>query len=153
MIKILQPNQIDDVMNIWLASTTRAHPFIPESYWARNFMIVKKQYLPNAVTFTAEEDGQVQGFISMMGNHIGALFIAPAFQKQGIGSSLLSHCKKEYDQLTVSVYVKNQNAVGFYRSQGFGIDEEKLDNAAGELEYLMSWVSDEFLDLLMSMHC
>lgn len=42
MIRLLQPSDIDEVMETWLQSTKIAHPFIEATYWEKNYDLVKK---------------------------------------------------------------------------------------------------------------
>lgn len=153
MIKNYNPTHLDALMSVWLDTTTKAHPFIPSSYWARNFIVIKKQFIPKSTTYVYEENGEVYGFISILDSeYIGALFVSEAKQKKGIGKALLDHCKEFYDQLSLNVYVKNKTAVSFYEKNGFGIDKEQNNKDTDEAEYTMSWVSDNWMELLTSMH-
>jgi putative acetyltransferase len=127
-------------MAIWLESTTKAHSFIPESYWTENYKLIKEHYLPTSKTFIFEDAHLIKGFISILNsNYIGALFIDPKHQDNGIGSKLISHVQKYYDQLSLSVYKKNINAINFYKKMNFCIEKEVLDEATKEFEYLMVW--------------
>lgn len=128
------------VMDIWLESSRVAHDFIPMEYWLSTAPLVEREILPKAQTRVFLREGQVEGFLSLIeGDHIGALFVAPECQGQGIGGALMEDCKAERKLLTLAVYKKNCRAVGFYRSRGFTILEERVQEETGEEEYLMAW--------------
>lgn len=128
------------VMEIWLEASRTAHGFIPMAYWESTAPLVEKEILPQADTRVFVQDGRVEGFLSLIeGDHIGALFVAPRSQGRGIGSALLEDRKAEKDLLTLAVYKRNLRAVGFYRSRGFSILEERTEEGTGEREYLMAW--------------
>lgn len=65
--------------------------------------------------------GEVVGFISIWepDNFIHHLYIADGYQGQGIGKLLLEEAKSLHSSLSLKCMVENQNAVGFYQSNGF----------------------------------
>ena len=56
---------------------------------------MKEKYLPLAENFIFEEEGQLSGFISLVGERVCALFVEPEMQGKGIGRALLEHEKSE----------------------------------------------------------
>ena len=139
-IRDFAPEDTPRVMEIWLAASEKAHHFIPMEYWRSTAPLVEKEILPRADTRVFVREGRVEGFLSLIeGDHIGALFVAPECQGRGIGGALLEDCKGGRELLTLAVYRENRNAVGFYRSQGFAVLEERDDRATGQREYLMCW--------------
>lgn len=128
------------VMEIWLEASREAHRFIPMEYWESTAPLVEREILPNAETRVWVEEGSVAGFLSLVeGDHIGALFVAPACQGRGIGKKLLEDAKKGRQLLTLAVYRENQGAERFYRREGFVPLEERVDEATGHPELLMAW--------------
>ena len=103
-------------------------------------MSLIKYYFPNADNFVFEDKHKIKGFISIIDDkHIGALFIAPEYQNQKIGSKLINYVKKIYPFLSLNVYEKNTAAVGFYQRRGFKIVSKQIDEGTKETELLMSW--------------
>jgi putative acetyltransferase len=142
MIKEFHQSEVDEVMHIWLDTTTAAHSFIPEKYWIGNYNIVKEQYLPLSKTFVYQEALTIKAFISIIENtFIGALFVAKEYQGQGIGLKLINHCKLQYSKLELAVYVKNIGAVNFYKRCGFKIQKEQVNEDSGFKEYVMCWTN------------
>jgi len=118
MIKQLDNSQISKIMDIWLKANITAHNFIPETYWIRNYDVVKNEYIPISQTFVYEEDNELKGFISIINNSfVGALFVSEEYQGKGIGKKLLNYCKKLYSSLELCVYVDNIQAVIFAFNQ------------------------------------
>ena len=138
MIRILKPSDIDAVMNIWLSSNIQAHSFIPREYWMKYFGQVKEM-LPDATVYVYEDNGSVQGFIGLTKNYIEGIFIDTNNQCKGIGTSLLNKVKENRDNLTLSVYKKNINAINFYKKNDFIITSENIDKDTAEIEYTMTW--------------
>lgn len=140
MIRLLQPSDIDEVMETWLQSTKIAHPFIEATYWEKNYDLVKKVYLPHSTTYVYESKKSVQGFISIIeGNFIGALFVHPNNQGNGIGSALLKEALSHYPQVNLAVYKDNLSAIRFYESKGFKIVQEQTNEDSGYREYVMRY--------------
>lgn len=84
---------------------------------------------------------RVCGFLSALpGDTIGALFVAPDCQRQGIGSALLGHVQKTADALTLCVYVENSAARIFYEKQGFEILSRYPTESARD-EYVMRFTA------------
>ena len=138
MIRKLEDKDIDKVMNIWLESTIKAHDFISKEYWKSNYDTVKEVYIPIADSFIYEENGIIKGFISVIDKEfIGALFVDNNYQGLGIGSKLIGYVDSIYDELTLTVYKENNRAVNFYKSIGFNILDEQINDDTGSIEYYM----------------
>ena len=60
-------------------------------------------------------------------------------QHQGIGKKLINKCKEKYEELTLSVYEKNNLAINFYKTEGFNIESKKIDKYTNEKELIMKW--------------
>jgi ribosomal protein S18 acetylase RimI-like enzyme len=138
MIRLFRPDDLPDVMDIWLGTNLQAHDFVNQDYWTGNFEAVKEM-LPAAEVYVYEEDGMVHAFAGIDDGYIAGIFVLDQAQSKGIGKQLLEKCRELYPVLTLSVYVKNQRAVSFYLREGFCIEERKTDVNTGESEYFMIW--------------
>lgn len=139
MIKKLDICKIDDIMQIWLQTNMDSHDFISEDYWKNNYNFVRK-ILPESTVFVYEDEGEIKGFIGIIeDSYIAGLFVSQEYQHMGIGSKLIERSKKYCSTLKLDVYVKNSNAVNFYKKHGFKIIEEKEDEETKEVEYSMIW--------------
>jgi len=107
------------VLEIWLAASRAAHPFLGEATLQRQLKLVSDVYLVDADTRVAVVDDRVQGFIGLLDAFIGGLFVAPEAHQLGIGRALILDAAATRGALTVEVYAQNQGALGFYAAQGF----------------------------------
>lgn len=140
MIRKSQSADIEKLLNIWLKGSMQSHNFVEDNYWHKMMPGVKKYYLPNTDTFVFEDKHQIKGFISIIDDkYIGALFVDPVYQNQRIGLKLINYVKKIYPELSLKVYIKNENALRFYKKNGFKIIAEQTDEGTKEKELLMSW--------------
>ena len=138
MIRKFEKNDINDVMEIWKNENIKAHQFIPNEYWERNYSNVKEALL-NAEIYVYIIEENILGFIGLDQNYIEGIFIDTNNQCNGIGTSLLNKVKENRNTLTLSVYKKNINAINFYKKNDFTITNESIDQDTNEIEYTMIW--------------
>lgn len=140
MIRELNNNEVEDIMKIWLDASIRAHDFIDKQYWIDKYEIVKTEYIPNSKTYVYAQNDEIKGFISVINeSFIGALFVESKSQRQGIGSKLIDFVVEKYNELTLSVYKDNSNAINFYKRKGFEILSEDLDEYTNKVEFFMKY--------------
>ncbi len=143
MIRKYNVSDTEKLLDIWLKSNIQSHCFIDCDYWNKMLPTVRKYYLPNTETFVFEDKRHIKGFISIIDDkYIGALFVAPEYQNNKIGTKLINYVKKIYPELSLKVFVKNDNALRFYQRHGFKIVDEQYDDSTKEKELLMSWLME-----------
>ena len=143
MIRAARSDDLPALLELWLVSTTQAHPFIDENYWLESLGLVREVYLPGAQTWVWEDNG-LKGFISVMdARFIGALFVAPDALSQGIGKALIRHVMARFPDLSLEVYQKNTRAVHFYHRQGFRIEESTWQEETHHPTWIMRWQADQ----------
>lgn len=104
---------------IWFSASLLAHPFLGEETLRGQRVLVETVYLPKAETLVAEFDGAPAGFISLLDDFIGGLFVAPNAQGKGLGRGLIAKALAPRESLDVEVYTQNRQAFGFYQALGF----------------------------------
>lgn len=115
--------------NIWLEASLLAHHFMGKEYLVERQPLIEEVYFPMAETWVACVDDEPAGFISLVENHIGGIFVHPERHGQGIGRSLIAHALTLRDELTLEVYLQNEQAVRFYQRLGFEeISRRPLDD-------------------------
>ncbi|GKX63674.1 Uncharacterized N-acetyltransferase YjaB [Pragia fontium] len=143
MIRLYQPQDLDALMALWLATTIEAHPFIEPSYWLESEPLVRNVYIPDATTWVYSHNEKISGFISVMEQQfIGALFVDSAQQGQGIGKALIEQVKDVYPKLLLEVYQENTSALQFYLTMGFQVVSEQPHPETGQITLIMQWVAD-----------
>ena len=138
MIRTLQKADINSVADIWLDTNIKTHNFIPAQYWKDNFETVKTM-LSQADVYVYENSNKIEGFIGLNENYIAGIFVRNEAQSTGIGKQLLDFIKSIKQQLHLSVYQKNTQAVKFYQRENFHIQCENTDKNTNEKEYIMIW--------------
>ena len=107
MIRRLNDNNIDAVMQIWKEENIKAHNFIPKEYWEEKFNYVKS-ILPSAEIYVYIDKNTIEGFIGINNNYIEGIFIKEINQNKGIGTALLEKVKQLKPKLILNVYEKKE---------------------------------------------
>lgn len=131
LIRRYRESDNEKLLKLWYTASITAHSFIPADFWAQRINVVKNEYLPAAETYVAESRGEITGFISLMGNYVGALFVSEKHQGKGIGKALVEFARKLRGNLYVDVYKDNARAREFYKKCGFTEKREKLQEETG----------------------
>ena len=139
MIRNYRKTDLEEMVRIWYEASVIAHSFIPASFWALQKSAMKEKYLPLAENFVFQEEGQIVGFVSLVGERVCALFVAPGMQGRGIGRALLEHAKTLRGRLSLKVYRENEIALRFYEMCGFVAAGEEVDEYTGCMQILMGW--------------
>ena len=139
MIRKAKQTELSSVMQIWLDGNIEGHPFIPTEYWQQNAERARQVMMTSEVYVYETEDHKVVGFIGLIGNIIGGLFVHVNYRKSGVGRELMDYVKSFKTYLIVNVYEKNLSAVDFYQQEGFRTVSEQLDNSTNETENKMVW--------------
>ena len=88
--------------------------------------------MPNSDTWVLEIDGKVEGFIALMGNEVGALFLQPEYHGKGAGKALMDKAQELHGDLEVEVFKENLKGRNFYSRYGFEYLEEKFHEPTGQ---------------------
>ena len=132
MIRKNKATDIEEVLNVWYAASSLAHPFMKESFMQQERKNIRNKYIPNTETWVYLEADKLVGFISMIGNEIGAVFIQPDQQDKGIGTQLVNHVAQFHESLEVEVFKENKIGKPFYDKYGFQFLKEHLHEATNQ---------------------
>jgi len=119
-------SDLDSILSVWENASKLAHSFLSEDFFEKERYNIPNIYIPNADTMVAEIKGHIIGFISMIGNEIGGLFVDPEFHGLGIGTALVNFVLETHDKLVVEVFEDNIIGRGFYTKFGFKFIDKKF---------------------------
>ena len=125
-------DDLDAVLSSWESAARLAHPFLEEDFLSQERKNLPDLYLPNAETWVADIDGEVVGFIALIGSEIGGLFLQPSYHGKGIGRALVDKVREIHGTLEVEVFSENSIGRRFYASYGFVEMEEKIHDPTGQ---------------------
>jgi putative acetyltransferase len=107
------------VLDVWRAASSVGHPFLTDEFLASERQSIARDHLPSAETWVWEADGKISGFIALLGDEIGALFVDPALHGEGVGRALVGHARELRGRLEVEVFAANGIGRRFYERCGF----------------------------------
>lgn len=143
MIRQMSDDDVGDVGQIWLAASLLAHDFVSAEFWHADHSVMTSEILPGSHGYVHETDGNIDGFVVLgagtRSNYMGALFVSPQHQGQGIGTRLLDHVKSICNPLTTSVYKQNQRSFEFYVARGFQVVGESVCPHTNCEEHQLEW--------------
>lgn len=131
------------VMSAWENASEIAHPFLPDEFVAKVRHDIPTLYLPNAETWVADIGGQVVGFIALLGNEIGALFVEPDFHGVGAGKALMDKAQQLQGDLEVEVFKENASGRKFYSRYGFELMTESSFPETGDSVYRLKFTANK----------
>lgn len=137
MIRKYRETDIDQILEIWLSASIKAHTFVEAEFWASKVTEMRDVYIPASETFVFESDNQIAGFYSLYGNTLAAVFVSPSLQGQGVGAAMLDDAKSRRECLQLTVYRENTPSINFYKKQGFISLGEQVDEQTGHPELVM----------------
>lgn len=132
MIREFKDSDIEDLLDVWYDSSSLAHPFLETDFMEQEMVNVRDVYIPVTKTWVNLSDGILDGFISMIGNEVGAIFVSPEKHGRGIGKNLMDHVRELHDELEVEVFKDNKIGRAFYDKYGFKIIKEHLHEETGD---------------------
>lgn len=125
-------SDLEGVLSAWENASKMAHPFLKEDFLAQERKNIPEVYLPNADTWVVDVDHQVAGFIALIGNEVGAIFLQPEHQGKKMGKLMMDKAQALHGDLEVEVFEKNAIGRHFYSHYGFQLIEEKNHEPTGE---------------------
>jgi putative acetyltransferase len=126
----LRPGTADDadaVAEIWFAGWHPAHAgHVPDGLTERRTLAAFHERAPQRVadTTVAEVDGEVAGFIMVVGDEVEQVYVAPAHQGRGVAAVLLAEAERQvaadgHRVAWLAVAIGNGRARAFYEKQGW----------------------------------
>ncbi|MEP3245363.1 MAG: GNAT family N-acetyltransferase [Sneathiella sp.] len=137
MMRHYTEEDTDALLEIWRKANTLAHPFLEEAFVKQVAKDMRCIYLPNAETWVMEEEGRPIGFIALVKDEIGGLFLDPDFHGNGFGKALVDHALSLKGTLSVEVFEKNRIGRRFYERYGFIETDRYLHDLSAEVTLKM----------------
>lgn len=131
IIRLYKNSDLSDLLTVWESATKLAHPFFTESFLEQERYNIPNIYLPNANTWVVVGNNNIVGFIALIGNEVGALFVDPNYHGQGLGTTLMNKAQSLHSTLEVDVFKKNHIGRRFYDHYGFRLQSENIHEDTG----------------------
>lgn len=131
-IRQYEGKDLNEVVSTWDKASEMGHPFFETAFQDQERKNLAELYLPNADTWVVEIDNQVIGFIALIGNEVGGLFLDPEHHGKKIGKLMMDKAQALHGDLEVEVFKRNLVGRKFYDRYGFSLLEEKVHEKTGE---------------------
>ncbi len=122
------------VIEIWYAASLVATPFLSDEFLTREREQIREVWMPSAETWVFETEGSVVGFIALLDNEVGAIFVHPEAQGRGVGRALMDHAASTRDSLYLDVFKENAIGRRFYDRYGFKYQFEHVQEETGRTQ-------------------
>lgn len=132
MIRAYRDSDLDELLEAWYRASLVAHPFLSADFLEQERENISAIYLPAAETYVYEKDGRVVGFIALVGDEVGGIFVDPALHGQGVGRALMDHARGLRTRLELDVFKDNAIGRRFYDRYGFRLVEEHQHEGTGQ---------------------
>lgn len=126
MIREYAETDLEELLDVWYKSTSLAHPFMDQAFLKKEEKNIRDIYIPNTKTWVFSNSQGLDGFISMIENEVGAIFVRPEKHGQGIGKILMDHVSQIHKEIEVEVFKDNKIGRAFYDKYGFKTIKEHL---------------------------
>ena len=134
MIREYEEKDLSELLDAWYSASQIGHPFLDEDFFEQERRNIPALYLPNAETWVYDLDGVVVGFIALIGNEVGAIFVDSRFHGRGIGRALMDKARSIRDVLELDVFKDNLVGRKFYENYGFTRVNEHLHEETGFMQ-------------------
>ncbi len=131
MIRSYVERDLDAVLDVWYRASLVAHSFLTEPFFERERHDIAEQWLPIAETIVAEVDSRVVGFLSLIENDVGAIFVEPESQGRGVGRALMDEAAASRPYLELEVFEANSIGRRFYARYGFEAVDRHVNMLVG----------------------
>ena len=133
------------VADIWHEGWHVAHPgHVPDGLTARRTLEAFHDRSPRRVadTTVAEVDGELAGFVMVVGDEVEQIYVGPDFRGHGVAGELLREAEHQvaadgHDVAWLAVATGNARARAFYEKQGWA--------DAGYLPYEVEALGERFV--------
>ena len=143
MIRKYRESDCEALIEVWFAASQVATPFLSDEFLAEERDKIRKIYLSKAETWVFEIEDTVAGFIALIGNEVGAIFVHPKLQGRGIGRALMDHAAGLRDSLYLDVFKDNAVGCRFYDRYGFRFEREHVHEQSGHSQIRLVYTPND----------
>jgi len=142
MIREYAETDLEELLDVWYKSTSIAHPFMDQTFLKKEEKNIRDIYIPNTKTWVFPNSQGLDGFISMIENEVGAIFVRPEKHGQGIGKVLMDHVCQIHEEIEVEVFKDNKIGRAFYDKYGFKTTKEHVHEETKRVLLRMKFIGN-----------
>lgn len=134
MLRPYRQDDLEALLDVWYRASLIAHWFLSEEFLEAERRQIAEDWLPVSETTVAETDGRVVGFVSLVGNEVGGIYVDPDHQGRGVGRALMDHARLARPHLELAVFEDNLIGRRFYDAYGFTQADRRIHAESGRYE-------------------
>ena len=131
MIRAYEPADLESMLEVWRRSSDLAHPFLSAEFQDAQAVQIRDVYMPLAETCVCLDGDRLVGFIALVGDEVGGLFVDPDCHGRGFGRALMDHARTLREHLEVEVFEENAIGRRFYGRYGFEEQSRGMHEESG----------------------
>lgn len=117
-------SEAGSIARLHRAARQEAMPWLPDLHTPEEELwFFRTIVLPYEKVMVARRDRQIFGFISLKGEWLNHLYVAPGSWGHGVGTKLLETARSDVNRLQLWVFQQNDKAQRFYADRGFHVRE------------------------------
>ena len=118
--EMTEEEMFERMLEIFEASVRATHDFYTEEDIERHLSMVRNSLSCPCHYFCIDkENGNIVGFVSLIGRYIDMLYVHPDYFSMGYGRELLDIALNEFRADTLCVLEQNTRALEMYKRRGF----------------------------------
>ena len=86
MIRAFSQTDMEQVLEVWLAASIKAHDFIAPEYWRSQLESMRHTYLPSSEVHVCEQGQTVVGFYALLKIRLLPFLLLLIFREQALGN-------------------------------------------------------------------
>jgi putative acetyltransferase len=143
MIRKYTEADCEGLIEVWSAASVVATPFLSDEFMSEERVNIRTKWIPMAETWVFDVGGNVAGFVALIGNEVGAIFVHPDYQGRGIGRALMDHAASLRDELFLDVFEENAIGRRFYDRYGFRFEDKHIHEDTGHMQLRLSYIPND----------
>jgi len=111
----------DTIAALFLHARREGLPYLPEVHRDdETYDYIRETVMAESQVVVADVDGEAVGFVAIDAGLVEHLYVAPGWQRRGIGDALLAEAKRRQPGgLDLYTFAANDAARRFYEARGF----------------------------------
>jgi ribosomal protein S18 acetylase RimI-like enzyme len=133
-IRPARPDEYDEVARVWMESWVSTGLEDGSKYLLANLRARLRREIENGWSlYVADDDGRIVAMLALrLPDHLDQLFVAPDYQRQGLGRQLLAFTHKQLpDEIRLRCVRENDKAWRWYEREGFVFEKEAVEPMTG----------------------
>jgi ribosomal protein S18 acetylase RimI-like enzyme len=134
VIRPARPDEHDEVARVWMESWVSTGLAEASNFLLANLRARVARDTDNGWSlYVADDDGRIAAMLALrLPDHLDQLFVAPDYQRKGLGRQLLGFTRKHLpDEICLRCVRENDKAWRWYEREGFAFEKEAVEPMTG----------------------